>query len=156
MTWKSLSRVWLCDPMDYTVHGILQARILEWVAFPFSKRSFQPRDQTQVSHIAGGFSTSWATREAQRVDKWYIFLNTYYLIKEFLCVKKCIYQIGGVFVLFCFWWSCVAFRIPVPSPETNCAPCSGSTGPPGKSQTKVLRSVKTNKQTKKNSPYAIT
>ena len=34
----------LCDPMDYTVHGILQARILEWVAFPFSRRSSQPRD----------------------------------------------------------------------------------------------------------------
>ena len=41
----------LCDPMDYTVHGILQARILEWVAFPFSRGSSQPRDQTQVSHI---------------------------------------------------------------------------------------------------------
>ena len=34
----------LTDPMDYTVHGILQARILEWVAFPFSRRSSQPRD----------------------------------------------------------------------------------------------------------------
>ena len=45
----------LCDPMDYTVHGILQARILEWVAFPFSRGSSQPRDQDQVSHIAGGF-----------------------------------------------------------------------------------------------------
>ena len=44
----------LFDPMDYTVHGILQARILEWVAFPFSRGSSQPRDQTQVSHIAGG------------------------------------------------------------------------------------------------------
>ena len=54
----------LCDPMDYTVHGILQARILEWVAFPFSWGSSQPRDQTQVSRIAGGFFTSWATREA--------------------------------------------------------------------------------------------
>ena len=51
--------------MDYTVHGILQARILEWEAFPFSKGSSQSRDQTQVSHIAGGFFTSWATREAQ-------------------------------------------------------------------------------------------
>ena len=51
--------------MDYTVHGIFQARILEWVAFPFSKGSSQPRDQTQVSRIVGGFSTSWATREAQ-------------------------------------------------------------------------------------------
>ena len=55
----------LCDPMDYTVFGILQVKILEWVAFPFSRGSFQPRDQTQVSHIEGGFFTSWATREAQ-------------------------------------------------------------------------------------------
>ena len=39
----------LCDPMDYTVHGILQARILEWVAVPFSRVSSQPRDPTQVS-----------------------------------------------------------------------------------------------------------
>ena len=51
--------------MDYTVPGILQARILEWVAFPFSRGSSQHRDQTQVSHIAGGFFTSWATSEAQ-------------------------------------------------------------------------------------------
>ena len=48
----------LCDPMDYTVHGILQARILEWVAFPFPRGSSQPRDQTQVSGIAGRFFTS--------------------------------------------------------------------------------------------------
>ena len=48
----------LCNPMDYTAHGILQARILEWVALPFSRGSFQPRDQTQVSHIAGRFFTS--------------------------------------------------------------------------------------------------
>ena len=54
----------LFDPMDYTVHGILQARIPEWVAFPFSRRSSQPRDQTQVSRIASRFFTSWATREA--------------------------------------------------------------------------------------------
>ena len=65
MKWKSLSRVQLCDPIDYIVHEILQARILEWVAFPFSKGSSQSRDQTQVSHIAGRFFTSWATKEAQ-------------------------------------------------------------------------------------------
>ena len=47
----------LC-PMDYTVHGILQARILEWVAFPFSRGSSQPKDQTQVSHISGRFCTA--------------------------------------------------------------------------------------------------
>ena len=45
----------LWDPMEYTVHGILQARILEWVAFPFSRGSSQPRDRTQVSHIAGRY-----------------------------------------------------------------------------------------------------
>ena len=54
----------LCKPMDYTVHGILQARTLEWVAFPFSRGSSQPSGQTQVSHIAGRFFTSWATRQA--------------------------------------------------------------------------------------------
>jgi len=55
----------LCDPTDYTVHGILQVRILEWIAYPFSSGSSQPRDRTHVSHIAGGFFTSWATRLAQ-------------------------------------------------------------------------------------------
>ena len=54
----------LCNPIDYTVHGILQARILEWVGFPFSRGSSQPRYRTQVSHMAGGFFTSWPTREA--------------------------------------------------------------------------------------------
>ena len=55
----------LCDPIDYTVHGILQATVLEWVDFPFSRGSSQPRDWTQVSLIAGRFFTSWATRESQ-------------------------------------------------------------------------------------------
>ena len=55
----------LCDSRDYAVCGILQARILEWVAVPFSRGSSQPMDRTLVSHIAGGFFTSWATREAQ-------------------------------------------------------------------------------------------
>ena len=54
----------LCDPMDCIVYGILQARILKWVAFLFSRVSSQPRDWTQVSCIAGGFFTNWAIREA--------------------------------------------------------------------------------------------
>ena len=41
----------LCNPMDYKFHGILQARILEWVAFPFSRTSSQLRDRTQVSAL---------------------------------------------------------------------------------------------------------
>ena len=57
----------LCDTMDYAVKGILQARILEWVAFSFSRGSSQARDRTQVSCIAGGFFTSWATREALNI-----------------------------------------------------------------------------------------
>ena len=59
----------LCDPMNYTVHEILQARILEWVAFPFSWGSSQPRDRTRVPHIAVGFFTSWAMREALKYKK---------------------------------------------------------------------------------------
>ena len=55
----------LYDPMDYIVHGILQAKILEWVAFPFSRASSQAKDRTQLSHITGRFFTSLATREAQ-------------------------------------------------------------------------------------------
>ena len=63
----------LCDPMDCrppssSVHGILQARILEWVAIAFFKGSSQPKDQTWVSYIAGRFFTVWATREAGKVN----------------------------------------------------------------------------------------
>ena len=55
-----------CPTLCGIVHGILQARILEWVAFPFSRGSSQLWDRTQVSCVTGGFFTSWATREAQK------------------------------------------------------------------------------------------
>ena len=69
-----VSQSWLtlCNPMDYTVHATLQARILEWVVFPFSRGSSQPRDWTQDSRIAGRFFTSWATREAQEYWSGYL------------------------------------------------------------------------------------
>ena len=59
----------LCDPLDCSppgssLHGILQVRILEWVAMPSSRGSSQPRDWTQVSCISGRFFTVWATRKA--------------------------------------------------------------------------------------------
>ena len=59
----------LCNPMDcssqeFSVREILQARILEWVAFSFSKKYSRPRDQTWVSHIVGRFFTIWGNREA--------------------------------------------------------------------------------------------
>ena len=68
--WKYLvaqSGLTLCNPRDSpgsSVHGILQARILEWVAMSFSRGSSQPRDQTWVSHMVGQFFTIWATGEA--------------------------------------------------------------------------------------------
>ena len=60
----------LCDPMDCSlsgssVHGIFQARVLEWIAISFSRGSSQHRSQTWVSRIAGRCFTGWATREAQ-------------------------------------------------------------------------------------------
>ena len=55
---ESKSHSVVSDSLQPTVHGILQARILEWVVFPFSRGSSQPRDQTQVSHISGRFFTS--------------------------------------------------------------------------------------------------
>ena len=50
----------LCDPMNYIVHGILQARILEWIAYPFSSGSSWPRNRTEVPCIEGGIFTNWA------------------------------------------------------------------------------------------------
>ena len=59
----------LCNPKDCSqpgssVHGILQAGILEWVAIPFLRGSSRPKNQIQVSHIVGSFFTTWATRKA--------------------------------------------------------------------------------------------
>ena len=69
LSWLQLCPT-LCNPMDCSppgssVHGILQARILEWIAMPSSRASSQPRDWTWVSHISGGFFTTSATWEAQ-------------------------------------------------------------------------------------------
>ena len=115
----------LCDPMDYTVHGILQARILEWVAFPFSRGSSQSRDQTQVSLIAGGFFTSWATREAHTSTSisrllqfkpmlfkglLYFFLNWIHII-DWLCLVLPFKQVELTFLLtFC---TCFGFIISI-------------------------------------------
>ena len=75
------------DPMDYTVHEILQARILEWVAFLFSRGSSQPRDRTEVSHIAGGLFPSWATGEA-RVCVYYIYILFFRFFSTICYYKK--------------------------------------------------------------------
>ena len=66
----------LCSPMGYRVHGILQAKVLEWVAFPLSRGSSQPRDRTQVSHIAGGFLPAESQGKSKSIHK-FTFLYLY-------------------------------------------------------------------------------
>ena len=73
--------VTLCNPMECSqpgssVHGIPQAKILEWVPIPFSRRYSWPRDQTRASHIAGRFFTVWTTKE---VPCPFHFFKSYYL-----------------------------------------------------------------------------
>ena len=63
----------LCDLMDYTVHGILQTRILEWVAIPFSRGSSQTRDQTQVSLITGRFFYHLNHKGSPRILEWEVY-----------------------------------------------------------------------------------
>ena len=69
-----------CTLPGSSVHGILQARIPEWVAIPFSKASSQPKEQTRISFIAGRFFYHWATREAQ-------FVVTSVIINAFLTTQ---------------------------------------------------------------------
>ena len=87
----------LCDPVDcsppgFSVHGILQARILEWVAISFSRESSRPRDRTQVSCIGGRRFNLWATREA-----------SYCWVIEFLIVLFIWRFCYGCFVLWVKW-----------------------------------------------------
>ena len=70
----------LCDPMDCSlpgssIHGIFQARVLEWIAISFSRRSSRSRDWTWVSRIVGRCFTDWATREVHNIWEEYIILN---------------------------------------------------------------------------------
>ena len=88
----------LCNPTDCTVHGIVQARILEWIAFPFSRGSHQPRGQTQISCIAGGFFSNWTIREA------YWFVSALHILCETLI------SIGKSFPSLYF---CIFFQIKV-------------------------------------------
>ena len=98
-TWKKESEVaqscpTLCDPMDYSlpdssVHGIFQARILEWVATSFSRRSSRPRDWTRVFCIVGRHFPIWATREVLtwQVLSWDMTLYQLLLFRPFLLVN---------------------------------------------------------------------
>ena len=116
----------LWDPLDYLVRGILQARILEWVAFPFSRGSSQPRDRTQVFCIAGGFFNSWATREAWTsihtfsklifVDLKPVSFKLSFLAFLPYCL---IYLLVFLFPLFSFWYLLLCTLLPNPSVLTT-------------------------------------
>ena len=108
--WKSLSCVRLCDPTHCSpsgssVHGILQARILEWVDIPFSRESSWPRYWTQVSCIAGISFTVWATREVQGRGKVSLKILRIKMV-PFFCLLSLSYN-GAVFnlkyLMSCSW-----------------------------------------------------
>ena len=88
------------NPMDYTVHGILQAKILEWAAMSSSRRSSQPRDRNQVSCIAGGFFISWATKEAHSTIISLNFKVPFTLVFNLLEIN--FYKEHKVRIKFCF------------------------------------------------------
>ena len=90
----------LCNPMDYAVHGILQARILEWVAFSFSRGSSQARDRAQVSCIAGRIFTSWVTREALNINT---NINIKWASQVVLVIKNLPVNAGDIRDVFHLW-----------------------------------------------------
>ena len=121
----------LCDPMDCSppgssVHGTVQARILEWVAIPFSRGSSQPRDWIEVSCIAGSFSVSWATKEINKesmafhwlspcqvrrgvfllpVELWYSHRawELFLLVSQLYLVKVSVYFLCSLNWIWCIW-----------------------------------------------------
>ena len=83
-------------PMDYIVQGILQARILEWVAFPFSRGPSQYRDQTQVSRIAGRFFTTEPQGKLTQLK------NRKILYLRSTCVCVCVYVYAKLYASISF------------------------------------------------------
>ena len=104
---KSLSHIRLCDSMDcsppgFSIHGVFQARVLEWVAISFSRESAPPRDQIQVSCIAGRCFTLWATREAANTRARWMQIGIWKVLKRILISKigetgvcVCVVVVGG-------------------------------------------------------------
>ena len=82
-----------CSPPGSSVHGILQARILEWVAISFSRGSSRPRDRTQVSRIAGSRFNLWATREAMGTNA-----VSDYTIMRAICILSLNHFLNHIFI----------------------------------------------------------
>ena len=109
------NHVLLCNPMDYSlpgfsVHGNLQARILEWVAMPFSRGSSRSRDQTCVSFVsytAGRFFTHWTTWEAQNGYNY----RTKFMVFLWKLVLKIVMAISSTQFNTCMQWLLVCFVV---------------------------------------------
>ena len=100
----------LCYPMDCSlpgssVHGIFQARVLEWVAISFSRGSFWPRDWTWVSHIVGRCFTIWATREVLPAIIKFIFPIFLYLGISLFLFRKSFSQLAREILHDFFPWT---------------------------------------------------
>ena len=111
------SHLTLCNPINYTVHGILQNRILEWAAFPFSRGSSQPRDWTQASCSEGKFFTSWATKSC------YLSIIEKKKIIQFgdLCINYWVSHSNRFSLIFLFLFS--LFALPAHLyPNSHCSP----------------------------------
>ena len=118
MTWKKSESESCSVVSDHTVHGILQARILEWVAIPFSSESSQPRDQTQVSHIAGGFFSTQVNKTIQ----WQVFLRKLLKLIFSFCVIVT-ERMGLNFILINYLYTiCVYMCLDAQSSLTLCDP----------------------------------
>ena len=115
------NRVQLCNPMDSCIHGIFQARVLEWVAISFSREFSWPRDRTWVSCIAGRRFTIWATRKASILytkhlsDIWFIniFSHSEGCIFNFLIVhfEKILFEKCNLSMFFLWLLVLMAFYI---------------------------------------------
>ena len=121
------------SPPGSSVHGTVQARILEWAAFSFSRGSSGPRDQTDVSCIADRFFTFWATREPHAsiifLISWFVFtiitqffsnrllspLHLFVLVSYYLA--PFVWNTFVISLCQTYWWS------PVCTLQDHCSPC---------------------------------
>ena len=102
-----------CSPPDSSVHEILQARILEWVATSFSRGSSRPRDWTQVSCIGRWVLYHWVTREASALWGWYCYYHSHFTDEE-TKAQSCLNPSHGLYILLC-----LLKKEACPSPSLN-------------------------------------
>ena len=122
---KQLSESESCSVMSnylqpHGLYRILQAKILEWIAFPFSRGSSQLRDQTQVSYIADGFFTSWATKEALYIiyklyNKYLVIFILYMHLMYFISILHRLMGISvfEVFLLMTFFLILITIQVKI-------------------------------------------